>query len=149
MKRLIVIVLFLLPLLAHAQYKCTINGKSVYSDQPCARDARHVGVAHDRVPEQRVEEARRRADAEQREVAAIKAAEAKADEVRAQVEAERRAAAASAVDKCAEAREELARLREPMVTHIWWHPIDPSGRRENERLAKIGEAERKVFKSCR
>lgn len=149
MKTLFAVVILSLATTAQAQYKCTVNGRPVYSDHPCARDAKHVGVAHDRVPEQRIEEARRRADAEQREVAAIKAAEAKADQVRAQAEADRRAAAVSAVDKCAEAREDLARLREPMVTHIWWRPIDPSGRRENERLAKIGEAERKVFNNCR
>lgn len=34
---------------ALAQYKCTINGKTVYADAPCARDAKPVGELQDRV----------------------------------------------------------------------------------------------------
>lgn len=37
------------PLAAQAQYKCTINGKTVYADAPCARDARPVGELQDNV----------------------------------------------------------------------------------------------------
>lgn len=36
---------------AYAQYKCTIKGQTVYSDQPCAVDAKHVGSPLDKVPE--------------------------------------------------------------------------------------------------
>ncbi len=35
--------------LAPAQYKCTINGKTVYADAPCARDAKPVGELQDSV----------------------------------------------------------------------------------------------------
>lgn len=49
MKTLIAAFLFVLPIAASAQYKCTVNGKAVYSDEPCARDAQHVGKPHDRL----------------------------------------------------------------------------------------------------
>ena len=39
----------LLAIPALAQYKCVINGKTVYADAPCAPDARHVGRLEDRV----------------------------------------------------------------------------------------------------
>jgi len=32
---------------AHAQYKCTINGKTTYSDVPCAPNAKNVGELQD------------------------------------------------------------------------------------------------------
>ena len=41
--------LALFPMAAQAQYKCTINGKTVYADAPCARDARPVGELQDSV----------------------------------------------------------------------------------------------------
>lgn len=37
---------------AQAQYKCTINGKTVYADAPCARDAKPVGALEDSVSQQ-------------------------------------------------------------------------------------------------
>lgn len=37
------------PLAAQAQYKCVINGKTVYADAPCARDAKPVGELQDSV----------------------------------------------------------------------------------------------------
>ena len=134
---------------AHAQYKCTVGGKSIYSDQPCARDAQNVGVAHDRVPPQRAAEARARAAKEGDEVARIKEAELRAEERRQRMAAERRNAAPPPVDKCAEARKDLARLREPMITHIWGYPVDASGRQQNERQSLINEAERRVFHACK
>lgn len=48
----------LVPQPAFAQYKCTINGKVVYADEPCAPNARHVGALEDRV------DAKARAEAE-------------------------------------------------------------------------------------
>lgn len=38
-----------LPTISFAQYKCVINGKTVYADAPCAADAKHVGALEDRV----------------------------------------------------------------------------------------------------
>lgn len=37
---------------AQAQYKCTINGKTVYADVPCAVNAKPVGALEDRVSRQ-------------------------------------------------------------------------------------------------
>lgn len=34
---------------ALAQYKCVVGGKTVYADEPCAANARHVGALEDRV----------------------------------------------------------------------------------------------------
>lgn len=34
---------------ALAQYKCEINGKTVYADEPCAADAKRVGAPEDQV----------------------------------------------------------------------------------------------------
>lgn len=51
MKRLIVFatILGLSSGQALAQYKCTINGKTVYADVPCAHNAKPVGALEDRV----------------------------------------------------------------------------------------------------
>jgi hypothetical protein len=39
-----------------AQYKCVVGGKTVYADQPCAADARHVGELQDQLTnEQRIQ----------------------------------------------------------------------------------------------
>lgn len=35
-----------------AQYKCVVNGKTVYADAPCAPDAKHVGELQDQVSKQ-------------------------------------------------------------------------------------------------
>lgn len=49
--RLIPLLILLIPAAACAQYKCTINGKTQYSDHPCAADARYVGALEDNVSE--------------------------------------------------------------------------------------------------
>lgn len=42
----------LVSLSAHAQYRCQSNGKSVYSDLPCAADAKNVTALEDKVDRQ-------------------------------------------------------------------------------------------------
>lgn len=37
---------------ACAQYKCVVNGKTVYADAPCAANAKHVGELQDRLTEE-------------------------------------------------------------------------------------------------
>lgn len=49
LKRVVMVLGALLAGPALAQYKCVINGKTVYADAPCAADARHVGRMEDRV----------------------------------------------------------------------------------------------------
>lgn len=51
-----------------AQYKCVVGGKTVYADEPCAANARHVGALEDRVDSRAQAEAEmlRRKEAMQR-----------------------------------------------------------------------------------
>lgn len=58
MKRVVMILALLAAASAHAQYKCTVNGKATYSDVPCAANARYVGAMEDSVSD------RARTDAE-------------------------------------------------------------------------------------
>lgn len=52
MIRLLSVGVFLFAGSVEAQvYKCVVNGKSVYSDVPCAANARYVGEMHDHVSE--------------------------------------------------------------------------------------------------
>ena len=58
--RYLFLVALLLSVEVSAQaYKCVVNGKSVYSDVPCAIDARNVGAMQDRVTvDQQIDRAR-------------------------------------------------------------------------------------------
>lgn len=58
MKPLFILLAVFVSAPALAQYKCTVNGKTTYSDAPCAANARYVGALEDNVS------ARARADAE-------------------------------------------------------------------------------------
>lgn len=49
MRNIIAIALVFVSTAAQAQYRCTINGQRVYSDQPCAVNAEHVGKMQDRL----------------------------------------------------------------------------------------------------
>lgn len=94
MKALITCIMLAVSLPALAQYKCTEGGKTVYSDQPCGRDARHVGAPQDRVTadqqlqrmEQNLKERRERNSIEYRE-AVDDAAKARAGQARRNQEA--------------------------------------------------------------
>lgn len=52
MKAIIFIMACTLSVPALAQYKCVVNGKAVYSDVPCAANARYVGALEDSVSHQ-------------------------------------------------------------------------------------------------
>lgn len=58
MRLVVVFAALLFSTAAQAQYKCTVNGKTAYSDVPCAANARYVGALEDNVSSQS------RADAE-------------------------------------------------------------------------------------
>jgi len=49
--RIFTILILIIPAVANAQYKCTVNGKTQYSDAPCAANARYVGALEDSVSE--------------------------------------------------------------------------------------------------
>jgi hypothetical protein len=50
-KLLIALVLLIFVSAAQAQYKCVVNGKTVYADEPCAANAKSVGELQDHVTE--------------------------------------------------------------------------------------------------
>lgn len=94
---------------ALAQYKCTINGKTVYADAPCARDAKPVGALQDSVSKdqeiqrlrQSLSEKRQRDALEGRQDAAIEARDRNTDRFVANEQAMARDAAAARQRRCA------------------------------------------------
>lgn len=52
MKKAIILFAALISLPAWAQYKCVVNGKTVYADAPCAPNAKHVGELQDQLSEE-------------------------------------------------------------------------------------------------
>lgn len=50
--RAIALVLAILAAPAFAQYKCQVNGKTVYADAPCAANAKHVGELQDQLSDE-------------------------------------------------------------------------------------------------
>lgn len=96
MKPIVIVAALLFATAAQAQYKCTVNGKAVYSDAPCAADARYVGRMEDSVSserriqrlEQSIKERRERNEIEHDEHAAMRAGQrAMAEEARAEAAA--------------------------------------------------------------
>jgi len=100
MKALIACILFAVSLPALAQYKCTTEGKTVYSDQPCGRDAKHVGAPQDQVTSaqrlQRMEQNLK----ERRERNSIEYREAVEDAARTRAAKEQRARDAEQARRC-------------------------------------------------
>lgn len=60
---------------AHAQYKCTVNGKATYSDLPCAANARPIGELQDRVSQDQQLQAQQQRLNNQRQLGNIEAAD--------------------------------------------------------------------------
>lgn len=79
---------------AHAQYKCVVKGQTVYSDHPCAVDAKHVGSAQDRVTDEQLRQRLQQSIKERRARNAIEEREAAEDAERERVQEDRRAQAA-------------------------------------------------------
>jgi len=52
MKQIIILLAALISLPAWAQYKCVVNGKTIYADAPCAPNAKHVGELQDQLSEE-------------------------------------------------------------------------------------------------
>lgn len=110
---LVVLVLFAPPALA--QYKCTSKGQTVYSDAPCAPDAKHVGALEDRVTDQQRVDRMRQTNRARSERNAIEAREASEEAERAAIQQERadRAAARAEAERrdrgrrCDQARRDL------------------------------------------
>ena len=94
---------------ALAQYKCTINGKVVYADAPCARDAKPVGALQDSVSKdqeiqrlrQSLSEKRQRDALEGRQSSEIQTRERNNERFAANEQAMARDAAAAKQRRCA------------------------------------------------
>jgi hypothetical protein len=97
------------PLASSAQYKCTINGKTVYADAPCARDAKPVGELQDSVSKdqqiqrlkQSLKEEQHLGAIERQHGAEVQARERTADRFVANEQAQARAADAAKRQRCA------------------------------------------------
>jgi len=94
---------------ALAQYKCVINGKAVYADAPCARDAKPVGALQDNVSQeqeiqrlrQSLSEKKQRDALEGRQGSEMQARERSVERFTANEQAQAQAAAAAKQRRCA------------------------------------------------
>jgi hypothetical protein len=94
---------------SQAQYKCTINGKTVYADAPCARDAKPVRELQDSVSkdqqiqrlQQSLKEEKQRGTLERQQGAEIQARERTTERFVANEQAQARAAEAAKRQRCA------------------------------------------------
>jgi len=95
MRHLLLATLFLAPTIGLAQYKCVVDGKTLYAERPCAPGAKAVTLPRDNLvtPDER-DEAKARVARQTRvaeEIAALNAAE--------QAKVDRRAEAIAAAEK--------------------------------------------------
>lgn len=99
----------LAPLPAAAQYKCLINGKTVYADAPCAHNARPVGELQDSVSkdqqiqrlQQSLKEAKQRNALERQQGAEVQARERSIERFSANEQSQARAAESARRQRCA------------------------------------------------
>lgn len=90
MRRFLLLGVLAASLPAHAQYKCVVKGQTVYSDHPCAVDAKHVGSAQDRVTDEQLRQRLQQSIKERRERNAIERREAVEDIQREREQEDRR-----------------------------------------------------------
>jgi hypothetical protein len=92
-----------------AQYKCVINGKTVYADAPCARDAQPVGALQDNVSsdqqlqrlKQSLKEERQRSAIERQQGSEVRARERSVERFTANEQAQAQANEAARRQRCA------------------------------------------------
>lgn len=104
------ILLALVAFSAQAQYKCTINGKTVYADAPCAHNARPVGALEDSVSQQQqierlrqsLKEEKQRGAIERQQGAEVQARERSVERFTANEQAATERAAAAKQRRCAD-----------------------------------------------
>jgi len=142
MKRAIIVIAFALALPAHAQvYKCAEDGKTVYSQTPCASEAKPMDLK----VHQPTEEDRLRAQAQALRDQAFNAGvdgERAAAERRSRAAADARQAEKDAkARKCADYEAEIARLQ---GTKDKW--ISPALRQKD--YDRIGKLESAHFSEC-
>lgn len=146
--KFIFILLFFVASTAQAQYKCSINGKTVYADAPCAPDAKAVGALEDHVSRDAQRDRERVLRREQRQLGGIQA-EQEADrrqharQVEAVVAADQ-ANASIKSSRCASARRELQTAQRATAVYrdVGWQNS------MNQRAAERDQAARRVSDEC-
>jgi len=130
MKRAIIVIAFALALPAHAQvYKCAEGGKTIYSQTPCAANAKPIELKVHHPSEEDLQRARRQAAINAEAQAIRNEYQQRADERREMA----RARAASEPDECDRMLQEHAEAKR--LAGEYQHPANI--RREQERAKKI------------
>lgn len=134
--------------LAAAQYKCQVNGKTVYADAPCAPNAKHVGALEDRLTEEQKMERRQVTNRERNQLGEIKA-DAEADRrqhsrMADQVASQDRMAASIKASRCSSAQRDLQSAKRSVAI------FQDVGMQSslNQRRAEQDAAERRVRDEC-
>lgn len=148
MKAVVLLLVAALATPALAQYKCVINGKTVYADAPCARDAQPVGAMQDSVAQRNEIEALRRSLSDQQKLQRLEqgksAEQARFDSQAASIaEADRRAAAARAT-RCASAQGDKTYNDRRVARYQDWG----WGNSQQQARAERDAAERRMRDSC-
>lgn len=110
---------------AHAQYKCTLNGKTVYADMPCAANAKPVGALEDHVSKdaeierlrQSLSERRQRDRLEGREDAQFQAQQRVTQQVISAEASQARYEQAAKQRRCAEIQDNINRNRQGVARY--------------------------------
>lgn len=134
--------------LAVAQYKCQVNGKTIYADAPCAPNAKHVGALEDRLTEEQKMERRQVTSRERNQLGEIKT-DTEVDRrqhsrMAEQVAAQDRMVAGIKASRCASAQRDLQSAKRSVAIFQ-----DVGMQRSlNQRRAEQDAAERRVRDEC-
>jgi hypothetical protein len=134
---------------AMAQYKCSINGSTVYSDTPCAANAKSVRAPQDSVTEEQYLRKRIQTLQDERRKAHIERREAYDDEINAAQSAQRKQAQAQASDdkkrRCADLQREIASGKRALARYEDFRMPASHRQRQNELI----ENEDRYRRECR
>lgn len=139
-KILIGVLLIAFSPLAAAQYKCVVGGKSVYSDAPCAANAKPVGALEDRVSQRQVQdraalsakERSERRSIEARQDAEFRAGQYAVGAAMASEQSQQRQAAQAKADRCAGAQREMQDNQRAQARYKDWQWQHSLSQREQE-----------------
>ena len=139
MKTLLVVLAVAFSAPALAQYKCMVNGKSTYSDVPCAANAKYVGALEDNVTERaRVDaELLRRKQAVQRNYIDRRQNNdlRQTQEALTQQAAAEDAAGRAKADRCADHRRDMASNKRAQARYQDWGMQQSLNNRQQEAKA--------------
>lgn len=126
--------------LAAAQYKCVVGGKPVYSDAPCAANAKPVGALEDRVSQRQLQdraalsakERSERRSIEARQDAEFRAGQYAVGAAMASEQSQQRQAAQAKADRCAGAQQDLQDNQRAQARYKDWRWQNSLSQREQE-----------------